>query len=57
MQTGWITHDLEEQVLPSIPLRRLGTPEDIADAIVLLASEQARWITGQVIQIAGRHPL
>lgn len=57
VQTGWIDRDLEARVLPSIPLGRLGTPEDIADAIVFLVSEQARWITGQVIQVAGGHAL
>lgn len=57
IQTGWITPDLESTVLPTIPLRRLGTPEDIADAVVFLASSQARWITGQVIQVAGGHAL
>lgn len=57
VQTGWITAELEEAVLPSIPLRRLGTPEDIADTIVFLASRQARWISGQVIQVAGGHAL
>jgi 3-oxoacyl-[acyl-carrier protein] reductase len=57
VQTGWIGGDLERQVLPSIPLGRLGTPEDIADAIVFLASDQARWITGQIIQVAGGHAL
>ena len=49
IQTGWITPELEARVLSAIPLGRLGTPEDIADAAVFLASEQARWITGQVI--------
>ncbi len=57
VQTGWMTPELVEQVLPWIPLRRVGTPEDIADAIVFLASAQARWITGQVIQVAGGHAL
>lgn len=57
VQTGWIGRDLERQVLPAIPLGRLGTPEDIADAIVFLASEQARWITGQIVQVAGGHAL
>jgi 3-oxoacyl-[acyl-carrier protein] reductase len=32
-------------------------PEDIADAVVLVASEGARWMTGQVIQVAGGHAL
>jgi 3-oxoacyl-[acyl-carrier protein] reductase len=57
VQTGWITRELEEAVLPSIPLGRVGEPVDIADAIVFLASDQARWITGQVVQVAGGHAL
>lgn len=57
VQTGSISRELEQQLLPSIPLRRLGTPDDIADVVVFLASEQARWITGQVIQVAGGHAL
>lgn len=32
---------------------RLGTTEDIADAVLLLASENSRWITGQVISVSG----
>jgi 3-oxoacyl-[acyl-carrier protein] reductase len=57
VQTGWISAELEARVLPAIPLGRLGTPMDIADAIVFLASEQAGWITGQIIQVAGGHAL
>jgi 3-oxoacyl-[acyl-carrier protein] reductase len=57
VQTGWITPELEEQIVPGIPLRRVGRPEDVADAIVFLASEQAGWITGQVLQVAGGHAL
>jgi 3-oxoacyl-[acyl-carrier protein] reductase len=57
VQTGWITADLEERVVPSIPLGRVGSPGDIADAIVFFASHQARWITGQVLQVAGGHAL
>lgn len=57
VQTGWITRELEESVVPSIPLRRVGTPSDIADAVVFFASRQARWITGQVLQVAGGHAL
>ena len=57
VQTGYITPDMERQLLPTIPLRRLGTPEDIADVVLLVASEQARWMTGQVVQVAGGHAL
>jgi 3-oxoacyl-[acyl-carrier protein] reductase len=35
------------------PLKRLGTPQDVADAAAFLASEQAAWITGTVIDVAG----
>jgi len=57
VQTGYITPALEREILPAIPLGRVGTPEDIAAAIVFLASDQARWITGQVLQVAGGHAL
>lgn len=36
-----------------MPLRRLGTVDDIGAACVLLASDEARWITGETIQITG----
>src|SRR5262249_33407076 len=35
------------------PIRRLGTPDDVARAAVFLASEDAGWITGIVVDIAG----
>ena len=37
----------------ALPLGRLGTPEEIADAIVFLASSRARFITGQVLHANG----
>lgn len=36
-----------------IAMRRMGRPEDIADAVVFLASEHASWITGQVLPVTG----
>ncbi|MFB3921852.1 MAG: SDR family NAD(P)-dependent oxidoreductase [Terriglobia bacterium] len=39
--------------LPRTPLGRIGQPEDIANVAVFLASEEAGWITGQVIPVAG----
>jgi len=57
VQTGYITLELEEKLIPEIPLRRVGRPEDVADAIVFLASEQARWITGQLIYVGGGHAM
>ena len=57
VQTGYIPATSEAQLVPTIPLRRIGQPEDIADVIVFLASEQARWLTGQVIKVSGGHAL
>ncbi|KAA2262581.1 SDR family oxidoreductase [Solihabitans fulvus] len=37
----------------SAALGRVGRPDDIADAVAILASEEARWITGQVIDVTG----
>ena len=55
VQTGWITPELERAILPSIPLGRIGTPQDVADVIVFLASNQARWVTGQRLYVGGGH--
>jgi 3-oxoacyl-[acyl-carrier protein] reductase len=54
-QTRWITPELEASLAAATPLGRVGQPEDIADAVVLLASHQARWVTGQLIHVAGGH--
>jgi 3-oxoacyl-[acyl-carrier protein] reductase len=46
-EAGW------EALAAQTPLGRIGTPEDIADVVAFLASEEARWITGQVIGVNG----
>lgn len=56
-QTGWIDEELEKAVLPLIPMGKLIQPEDIANMILFLASEQARFVTGQVIKVSGAHAL
>lgn len=53
VQSGYIDSDLEKHITNLIPMNRLGTPEDIANAVLFLASEQASWITGQVIYVNG----
>lgn len=57
IQTGWLTDELLDHAASIVPLGRVGYPDDIADAAVFLASHQARWITGQVLQVAGGHAL
>lgn len=45
--------DALEHLIQSTPLGRLGQPADIADVVAFLASEDARWINGQTIQVNG----
>ena len=52
-QTGWIDEDFEKIVVPLIPMGKLIQPEDIAETILFLSSEQAKMITGQVIKVSG----
>lgn len=52
-QTGYLTPEVEAEVARDTPLRRVGTPEDVADVIVFLASKQARWLTGQLLYVGG----
>ena len=52
-QTGWIDAEFEKVVVPMIPMGKLIQPQDIAETILFLASEQARMITGQVLKVSG----
>jgi 3-oxoacyl-[acyl-carrier protein] reductase len=45
--------DLESQVVPSTPLRRVGQPEDIGKIAVFLASSESGWVTGHRLSAAG----
>jgi 3-oxoacyl-[acyl-carrier protein] reductase len=51
--TGWMTENLQNVLLPKFPLGRIGKPEDAARLITFLASPDAEWITGQVIHSEG----
>jgi 3-oxoacyl-[acyl-carrier protein] reductase len=44
---------VQEQVAALHPLRRLGTPDDVAQVALFLASDAARWLTGLTIDVAG----
>ena len=56
-QTGWIDAELERTVLPLIPMGKLIRPEDIAETILFLSSEQAGMLTGQVVKVSGGHAI
>lgn len=51
--TDVLPENVKENYLNSIPQKRFGTPEDVANIVGFLASEEANYITGQVIHIDG----
>ena len=51
--TAKIPEELQNKILEFIPLQYYGTPEDVADTVCFLASDAARYITGQTIQVDG----
>src|SRR5215203_2261770 len=51
--TGWISEELAQELLPRFPLGRIGRPEDAARLVAFLASDEAAWITGQIINSEG----
>jgi NAD(P)-dependent dehydrogenase (short-subunit alcohol dehydrogenase family) len=48
-----IPADLQASLADAHPLKRLGTPQDVATAAAFLASDQAAWITGVIVDVAG----
>jgi 3-oxoacyl-[acyl-carrier protein] reductase len=51
--TGKLTDEIKEEYAKAIPLGRMGRPEDIANAVLYLASDLSGYITGQVIRVDG----
>ena len=51
--TAVIPDNIKEEMLRSVPLSRMGQPEDVARAVCFLASDDAAYITGQVLKVDG----
>lgn len=51
--SGWMSNELKEALLPHFPTGRIGEPRDAAKLIAFLASDEAEWITGQIIHSDG----
>lgn len=56
-QGSQFTPEVLERVARSYPLRRLGQPEDVVGAVLLLASERASYITGQTLSVSGGYTM
>jgi 3-oxoacyl-[acyl-carrier protein] reductase len=48
-----LSEDIKEKYITAIPLRRAGTPSEVANVVCFLSSDMAKYITGQVIHIDG----
>lgn len=51
--TDALSQEVRDQMMAAIPLARFGQPEDIAKAVAFLASEEASYVTGQVLSVNG----
>lgn len=54
---AWNTPEMRERIAKAYPLRRVGTPQDVAPAVVFLASQQASFITGQTLSASGGYSM
>jgi 3-oxoacyl-[acyl-carrier protein] reductase len=52
-ETGWMRAEQRAALLATAPMGRLGTPQDAARVVAFLASEEAEWVTGQIIRARG----
>ena len=51
--TGWMTEEIKSELTNKFPFGRIGEPSDVAKAVKFLVSEDASWITGQIIHSEG----
>lgn len=51
--TDVLKQEVKDEIVKNIPLKRMGTPQDVANVVKFLASEDSSYITGQVISVDG----
>ncbi len=54
---AWGTPEMQARIAKVYPLRRIGKPEDVAGAVVFLASDAASFITGQTLSVSGGYTM
>jgi 2-hydroxycyclohexanecarboxyl-CoA dehydrogenase len=54
---AWGTPEMQARIAKAYPLRRIGKPEDVAGAVVFLASDAASFITGQTLSVSGGYTM
>lgn len=57
MTAAFFTDDLKEKIKKNYPLRRLGTSDDIANAVLFMASDASNFITGQTLSVSGGYSM
>lgn len=54
---SWTSEEMKERIARAYPLRRLGTADEVANAVVFLASDGASFITGQTLSVSGGYTM
>ena len=54
---AWGTPEMQARIAKAYPLRRIGTPEDVAPAVLFLASDAASFVTGQTLSVSGGYTM
>jgi 2-hydroxycyclohexanecarboxyl-CoA dehydrogenase len=54
---AFATPEMKARIAKAYPLRRIGTPEDVAPAVVFLASDAASFVTGQTLSVSGGYTM
>ena len=51
--TGELDEEMQNQFMANVPLKRMGTVEDVASACLFLGSDMSTYVTGQVLSVCG----